>query len=270
MPCRSTEHVSCARIRTAHAAKVEWNQAIRRPRVRQRRFVRAATRPDHLYSVTMSGPIDSLRFVHTALCREILDLEAIVGSATTPEQVAKVKERFAFLERFGHSHTRGEEAGLFPDLDAKVPGLSQTYVFDHADERDAFARINVHLEACAKNDAGALRPLAREVSKLADHLTRHIRKENELLIPMVLEHFTIAEQVAMVGRIVSKLTPEEMTLGVPFIVGWLDPDDRVRYVAMLASSVPAPALTQLAARIKARLDDVDWSALAKAVPALTR
>jgi hemerythrin-like domain-containing protein len=216
----------------------------------------------------MPGPIDSLRFVHTALEREILSLEELVTAASTPDQAAALKDRFDFLERLGHGHTSGEEVGLFPALDEKIPGFSKTYVFDHGDERAAFARMQTHLEGCAKGDTGALRALAREVTKFADHLTRHIRKENELVLPAINEHFSREEQLAMIGKIVGKMSPDEMAAGVPFITGWLDHDDRVAYVGILQRSVPEPAFRALAGRIKGRLDESSFAALAKAIPAL--
>jgi hypothetical protein len=73
----------------------------------------------------------------------------------------------------------------------------------------------------------------------------------------------------MVGRVVSKFTPEDMGTGVPFIVGWLDPDDRVRYVGVLKTAVPEPAFRALAGRIRERLDAEAFSALAAAIPALS-
>jgi hemerythrin-like domain-containing protein len=217
----------------------------------------------------MPGPIDSLRFVHTALEREILALEENVTTAKTPEQAASLKERFEFLERFGHGHTSGEEVGLFPQIDEKIPSFSKTFVFDHGDERAAFARIGGHLASCAKGDAGAHRALVREVTKLADHMSRHIRKENELVLPIVNELFSREEQLAMIGQIIGKISPQEMAIGVPFITGWLDHDDRVAYVGILQRSVPEPAFRGLAASIKVRLDADAFAALAKAVPALT-
>ena len=217
---------------------------------------------------TMQGPIDSLRFVHTALEREILDLERLVSTAKTPDEAARTKDRFEFLERLCEGHTRGEEAALFPDLDTKIPSLSRTYLFDHEDERAAFGRIRASLEACAGGDGAAVDPLVREVTKLSDHLTRHIRKENELVLPMVHAHFTHEAQAGIIGRIVAMFTAADMAQVVPFIVGWLDAADRVRYVNILAKAVPEAGFRALSGRIKERLDEAAWGALVAEVPAL--
>jgi hemerythrin-like domain-containing protein len=218
----------------------------------------------------MPGPIDSLRFAHTALEREITDLERLVTGASAPKDAAALSDRFAFLDRFCEGHTRGEEVGLFPDLDAKIPKLSSTYVFDHGDERAAFGRIRAALDACGTGDEAALTALRREVTAFADHLLRHIRKENELVLPLVHEHFSIPEQAGMVQRVVGQFSPDDMAAAVPFMVGWLDPEDRVRYVGILANALPPPALKGVAARIKGRLDAAAWTALAGAVPAINQ
>jgi hemerythrin-like domain-containing protein len=216
----------------------------------------------------MPGPIDSLRFAHTALQREITELERLVMAAAAPKDAAALAERFAFLDHFCEGHTSGEELALFPELDAKVPRLSSTYLFDHVDERAAFGSIRAALERCGAGDAVALAALRRDVTALADHMHRHIRKENELVLPLVHEHFSAAEQAGIVQRVVSRFSPEDMGAVVPFMVAWLDPEDRARYVGILAGALPAPALQGIAARIKARLPEAEWSALATAVPAV--
>src|SRR5262245_5451438 len=146
----------------------------------------------------MPGPIDALRFAHTAIERELLDLEKAVTSAASAADVEPLGERFAFLEKFCDGHTRGEEIGLFPELDAKLPKFSATYLFDHGDERAAFSRIHGELARCGKGEEAALGVLRVEVMKLADHVCRHIRKENELIVPLCHELFSVPEQAAIV------------------------------------------------------------------------
>ncbi len=216
----------------------------------------------------MNGPIDTLRFVHTALEREIVDLERLVSVAKTPLEAAQTKDRFEFLEFLSEGHTRGEEAALFPDLDAKIPSLSRTYLFDHDDERAAFGRIRASLAACGAGDGAAVDPLVREVTKLADHLVRHIRKENELVLPLVHAHFTHEAQAGIIGRIIARFSPADMANVVPFVMAWLEPSDRVRYANVLVKAVPEAALRGLVARIQARLDEASWTALVGDVPAL--
>ena len=114
----------------------------------------------------MPGPIDGLRFAHTAIERELTDLESLVSKASSPADVAALAERFAFLEKFCDGHTKGEELGLFPELDKKLPKVSATYLFDHGDERAAFARIHRDLERCASGEVEAVATLRGEVTSI--------------------------------------------------------------------------------------------------------
>lgn len=216
----------------------------------------------------MPGPIDSLRFAHTAIERELMDLDRLVSSASSAADVAGLAERFAFLEKFCDGHTKGEELGLFPELDAKLPKFSSTYLFDHGDERAAFARIHGLLGRCKEGDAAALASLRGEVTKLADHVLRHIRKENELVIPLVHELFGIPEQGAIVQRVVSVFSPPEMVAGATFMIAWLDPPMRVAYATILANVAPPTAVKAIGERVRAKLSEGDFRALAAAVPAL--
>lgn len=216
----------------------------------------------------MPGPIDSLRFAHTAIERELVDLERQVSALESTADAAPLAERFAFLEKFCEGHTRGEELGLFPDLDAKLPQFSATYLFDHGDERAAFARIHGDLVRFSRGEAAALAALRAEVSKVTDHVLRHIRKENELVIPLVHELFTAAEQGGMVQRVVSVFSPPEMVAGAAFILAWLDPPARAAYAGILANVAPAPALKAIGEGVRAKLSDADRKALAEAVPQL--
>jgi len=192
----------------------------------------------------MPGPIDGLKFAHTAIERELTDLDRLVTKATSPADAAALADRFAFLERFCEGHTKGEEIGLFPTLDEKVPKLSQTYLFDHGDERAAFARIHADLARCTTDDADALPRLRSEVSKLADHVIRHIRKENELVIPLVHELFSVPEQGAIVQKVVSAFPPADMADLPTFLLRWPQP---------LRPQLPLPRRSPLPPSLQPRL-----------------
>lgn len=99
-------------------------------------------------------------------------------------------------------------------------------------------------------------------------MLRHIRKENELVIPVVHELFAAAEQGAIVQKVVSVFSPPDMIAGAAFILGWLDPPARAAYAGILANVAPPPALKAIGERLRGKLGEGDWSALAAAVPAL--
>lgn len=117
-------------------------------------------------------------------------------------------------------------------------------------------------------NASPLASLRAEVTKLTDHVLRHIRKENELIIPLVHELFPVPEQAAIVQRVVSVFSPSDMIAGATFMLAWLDPPARTAYAGILANVAPAPALKAIGERLRNKLSESDWSALATAIPAL--
>jgi hemerythrin-like domain-containing protein len=216
----------------------------------------------------MPGPIDSLRYAHTALDREVTDLLEAVSALGSTAAAAALADRIEFLLSFGAGHTRAEEAGLFPDLDRVVPGIAAEYLADHQAERDAADRIRSALRGCAAGDAEALGALQREFAALAEHTRAHTQRENEQVLPAVHQHFSVPEQLGMVGRIAGSFTPAEMGAMLPFIVARIDPPDRVAYLSNIARSAPPPVMVALGRGIQARLAPAEWESLVAAVPAL--
>lgn len=189
----------------------------------------------------MPGPIDSLRFVHTALCVEADAFERNVREAQKPQDVGALQKGFGILAELSEYHTRGEEVGLFPALKEKSANIEDTYLFDHQDERAMFLEIQENLVASANGDQKALARLRRQSVAFNEHLQTHVRKENELILPFVVENFSLPEQGAMLQKILSAIPQEAMAWIVPWIIERQLPDGAEAYVRVLMAAMPAPA-----------------------------
>ena len=217
----------------------------------------------------MPGPIDSLRFVHEAILAEADAIEAAVAEAGSPADAGELAARVAYYGSLVDRHTRGEEIGLFPALAEKVPGLAEAYVFDHRDERELFEELAGLFERCAGGDADALSRLRRQVVALSEHVHSHVRKENELVLPLVHEHFTPPEQGAMVQKILSTIPPEDMQVAVPWIVSRLRTETAVAYVRVLEGAMPPPVFAAAKGWLRNGLSAERWGALGAEIPSLT-
>jgi len=216
----------------------------------------------------MPGPIDSLRFVHAAIVAEADDLEAGITGTDDPADAAALAER---IEQYGYlvdRHTTGEEVGLFPPLVARDEALAETYLFDHVEERERFATMAALARACAGGDDDALRRLQREVVAMATHVHSHVTKENELVLPRVHALFSVEEQGAMVGDILSVFTPEDTAAAVPWIVARLDDDTAAAYVGVLSTAMPPPVFGAAKGWIRDGVSDERWASLTARAPVL--
>ena len=212
--------------------------------------------------VRMPGPIDSLRFVHTAILAESARLERATESATSAEELRGLEADAAWFDELVNYHTRGEELGLFPLLAEKAPHIDDPYLFDHDSERRLLTGLR---EAIASGDLAAARRCAL---LLNEHTSTHIEKENTLILPFVADTFSVPEQVAIVQTILSTIPPDKMAVAVPWIIERLPMDQAETYARALASAMPPPVFAKARGWIQSGVSSEIWADLSSRVPEL--
>lgn len=73
------------------------------------------------------SPVRGVRFIHRAILAEVRKVEDLALEG----DFQAAARRLPFLEKVLHLHNTGEEVGLFPDLDARMPEVVPAYPFDH-------------------------------------------------------------------------------------------------------------------------------------------
>lgn len=200
----------------------------------------------------MESPVRGIRFIHQAIAREVADLERLADAGDRDAVAA----RLPFFKKVLHLHATGEEQGLFPDLAAQVPDVPATYVLDHREEDELIAAVERALPE------GGPR-LARAVAILREHLRLHIRKEEELLVPLVERLFSPAEQGVHVGRMMSAFSPADLAQVLPWLVTWLDPEERRAYVAIVERAMPPDRFGGMLALLRGSLAQDVWTSLGR-------
>jgi hemerythrin-like domain-containing protein len=221
----------------------------------------------------MSGPIAGVRFIHTAIDREAADVESRASSLTDADGARRLADKLAFFERVNAYHTKGEEVAIFPRLEEKVKHQAPAYLLDHEEERALFAELKSLLAQLAvgldgKLDGRLHARLVRQSAALRDSLALHIRKENEILVPLLDAAFTPPEQGVMVGQAVAEIPKEEMPAVLPWLVAWLDPDDRESYLREMMRVMPPPVISAAAGWLAEKLPTSAWSDLKRRIPEL--
>jgi iron-sulfur cluster repair protein YtfE (RIC family) len=206
----------------------------------------------------MQSPARGVRFIHLAILRELADLEAAAWTGAL-EGFAERAER---LRRLVELHTKGEEAGSFADLAVRVPESVATYLLDHVEEQESF-----HLMIAAAH-AGDVKSVQQLVTALAAHTRAHVRKEEDLLIPLIERTFTMPEIGAQVGRMMGVFPPAELLAALPWIVARLELPEGVAYCQLLTRVMPTERLPLVAGALRGGLPDATWGHIAAAVPAL--
>ena len=217
-------------------------------------------------------PAENIRFIHTAISREVRELEDEAGVADGTEALDALAARLERFVMIVKGHNQGEEVGLFADLEQRAPRVAATYLFDHRDEAALFDAIRVRLAAAraasGTTRGGELATMRRHMVALTEHVTAHVRKEDELITPLVVELFSPPEQGAQIGKMMAQFPPTAMAMIMPWLVSKLELDDRVAYLGMLARAMPPERLVMAHGWIRAGLGEAAWATLAARVPGL--
>ena len=88
---------------------------------------------------------------------------------------------------------------VYPALDAKVKNVTSAYSVEHEDEERLFEQLSALLSIAVRQDGrqrtATLRQLECKIEEVHTTLRKHLAKEEEQLFPLLLKHFTFAEQV---------------------------------------------------------------------------
>ncbi len=194
---------------------------------------------------------DNFIYVHRALRR---DLSRIIEGGS--ELFESDFPRFA---RILAKHTELEDVLFFPALEERAPG-STAMTTDPHQEIEALA------DALVADDSGD--DPAERLRALQELLEAHLREEEELVMPAMMEHFEAAEIWALDGRIMEFCPPEFMQEMLPWWFTHIDAADRVAVAENMAVGVPPEVLSMLGQLISAGLAEGDWEELIEHVPAL--
>jgi hemerythrin-like domain-containing protein len=218
-------------------------------------------------------PAQGIRFIHAAICREVRELEAQAMTAESPAELSTLGERLAFFAQINKLHVDGEEDALYPELDQRARHVAAAYLHDHREEHALFADLAQRI-AAARDATGATRPgllsgMRRQAIALTEHVLPHVHKEDTLVTPLLVELFTPAEQGAHIGKMMARFPPEAMARVMPWLVTQLEPDDRVAYVSMIRSVMPADRFAGACAWIRNGVTPEVWSGITARVAGLS-
>jgi hypothetical protein len=196
-------------------------------------------------------PAEGVFFIHEAICADVSELPSLASRADSGDALAALGQRVAFLDRAVKLHTDGEELGMYPQIEEKLRHYGDGYLYDHQMERKRFAALRSTIASSEKDiSERALCDIQCQARALAEHLHHHVEKENKLVVPMLCELFTPAEQGAHMGKMMASFAPADMAAVVPWLIRNLQPQRRVGYVTMLKNASPPERYSALAGFIR--------------------
>ncbi len=93
---------------------------------------------------------------------------------------------------------------IYPALDSKVRNVTLSYRVEHEDEERLFEElvtlITNALVATGESRTAGVREFVCKVEEVHTTLRKHLLKEEEQLLPLLLHHFTVDEQAQLIAQ----------------------------------------------------------------------
>jgi hypothetical protein len=210
----------------------------------------------------MAEPLDAVMAIHNAFRRDLAGIDgAALDSARGKPGLAPAIERFRFFNEVLVWHAHGEEAAIFPALEAVAPLVAEAYLRDHRGLDAAFDALDA---AVSEHDALAT---ARATAAFKFHLDLHLAKEDAHLYRLIRERVPMPEQGKAVGIMANHIPQERF----PEVVAWMYPlmglDDRENMTRIWQMVMPPPAFTGAKQLIQKTIGN-EWVELVKRIPEL--
>jgi hypothetical protein len=184
--------------------------------------------------------------------------------ASSRETIAALRRQMAFSE--GHLHH--EELEIHGPLNERAPGSVTALDCAHAHHRASFVWIEELMQRIENAIGDERRRLGRDLylrfTQFVGEDFEHMAEEETITLPLLWEHFTDEELMAMEGRIVGSLKPDEAIFSIGLMIPAMNPAERIRFLSFARSSAPPPAFdAMLNHAVRPALDDDAFADLSR-------
>lgn len=218
--------------------------------------------------------------IHKALRAFMADTLLSLGRVDVDdaEELERVTGQVVDLVDFCLSHLQHENAFVHPAIEACAAGASAAIAHDHVDHQQEIAELRSAALALRQLEA-ALRPAAahglyRALAVFVADNMLHMNVEEAAHNAVLWSCYTDAELHAIHDALVASIPPQELMLGLRWMVPFMTPRERLGLLAGIRAQAPAPAFAAILDVVRPHLGDRGWSKLARglgidAVPGLT-
>jgi regulator of cell morphogenesis and NO signaling len=161
----------------------------------------------------MNTFLDKLREEHQHALRELAALHntavALREHGWSEDATARMRKAVTFINNDVRTHNEREEEYLFPELERMLPASGPTGVMraEHRALWDALTSLEKELPLLQSDaDAESLRSICSYAFAVAELLTNHISKEDNILFPMA-ERMLQPAQLEELENVMKRLFP---------------------------------------------------------------
>lgn len=215
------------------------------------------------------GRVDLYVGIHKALRALMTDVLSAVGRMDTNDESEFdwVSSRVLQLAEVCASHLTHENEFVHVAMEARQPGASARIAAEHADHGDAIAALETAVRAmrACQGEARARAGLAlyRRLALFVAHNFEHMHLEETAHNAVLWAHYSDEELLALHGRILASLPPEESLFTLRWMIPAMTPAERLQVLGDMQAQAPAPAFAAALDVVQPHLDLRGWAKLSR-------
>ena len=213
---------------------------------------------------------DAYALAHKGLRNILFTCSRQIGATDFGDESARNEclELIEWTFKFFDLHMQMEEEDYHPILESVEEGLSEQAHEDHEGDEALHAAIRQGMQAITEVPADQLADagyaLYHAFNQWVAHYLLHIDHEDRVLEPRFFEVVDDAKMAALRGKIMGKLSPEDMKLWMGFFLPALSNPENAKLLSGIKANAPAPVYEGMAAGAKAVLGE-RWAAIEAAI-----
>lgn len=197
----------------------------------------------------VASPIQHFFFFHKAIRAELhrLCLDAHAVEKGGKYELQLLQNRFEILRLIYSHHSNSEDEVIFPALDSRIKNVAPTYTLEHKDENDIFNLLSGLLSSVQKENnlsKSVSRQLISCTEAIQTSLGQHMSKEEEQVFPLLLKHFDVEEQAALVWQFFCRIPVHILQELLPWISSSLSEVEHEIMLTSIRTIVPKEDLLQ--------------------------
>lgn len=157
------------------------------------------------------------------------------------------RSTFGFLR----AHARIEDEIFYPDLETRRPGSTRTATDEHHVLEPQVEKLAALTETVAAGPVPErfflLSELYAGVARFAGSYLLHLDMEEQTIRPAFWDAYADDELLALMGRAMAAMNPEDQQAALPFILPALNVHERVGWLLGVRAKMPPPVFDGLLA-----------------------
>lgn len=216
--------------------------------------------------------VDLYAYIHKALRTMMTDTLYAVGRVDVHDsaELHAACERVLALADACASHLAHENAFVHPAMEACHPGSSAHVSHEHEEHLHAIAQLCEAATTLGAANAGparvqAAQALYRQLAVFVAENFLHMQIEETEHNHVLQTGYSDAELMALEGRILASIPPEENLAALRWMVPALTPAERAHLLGGMQAGAPAPVFAAALDAVRPHLSQRDWVKLEEAL-----